>query len=47
MRVMDPGYPKSITIWKGIPESPEGAFVDKENGTHNYKTVYLVNIFCT
>ncbi|KAG8570493.1 hypothetical protein GDO81_011290 [Engystomops pustulosus] len=38
MRVMDPGYPKSITIWKGIPESPEGAFVDKENGfTYFYK----------
>ncbi|KAG8441860.1 hypothetical protein GDO86_010877 [Hymenochirus boettgeri] len=38
MRVMDPGYPKLITIWKGIPESPQGAFVDKENGfTYFYK----------
>lgn len=33
MRTMDPGYPKPITIWKGIPDSPQGAFVDKENGS--------------
>lgn len=33
MRTMDPGYPKPITIWKGIPDSPQGAFVDKVNGT--------------
>ena len=32
MRTMDPGYPKPITIWKGIPDSPRGAFVDKANG---------------
>lgn len=32
MRTMDPGYPKPITIWKGIPDSPQGAFVDKANG---------------
>ncbi|OXB69379.1 hypothetical protein ASZ78_004869 [Callipepla squamata] len=38
MRSMDPGYPKPITIWKGIPESPQGAFVHKENGfTYFYK----------
>ncbi|XP_059358295.1 matrix metalloproteinase-16 isoform X1 [Carassius carassius] len=38
MRTMDPGYPKPITVWKGIPDSPQGAFVDKENGfTYFYK----------
>uniref|UniRef100_M3ZVV8 Matrix metallopeptidase 16 n=1 Tax=Xiphophorus maculatus TaxID=8083 RepID=M3ZVV8_XIPMA len=38
MRTMDPGYPKPITIWKGIPDSPQGAFVDKANGfTYFYK----------
>lgn len=26
----DPGYPKPITIWKGIPEAPQGAFVSHE-----------------
>ncbi|XP_072106508.1 matrix metalloproteinase-24-like [Mobula birostris] len=34
----DPGYPKPITIWKGIPEAPQGAFVSKEgNYTYFYK----------
>lgn len=36
MRSMDPGYPKPITIWKGIPESPQGAFVHKENGMQTH-----------
>uniref|UniRef100_A0A3B3DB38 Matrix metallopeptidase 16b (membrane-inserted) n=1 Tax=Oryzias melastigma TaxID=30732 RepID=A0A3B3DB38_ORYME len=37
-RMMDPGYPKSISIWKGLPDSPQGAFVDKTNGfTYFYK----------
>lgn len=26
----DPGYPKPITVWKGIPEAPQGAFVSRE-----------------
>ncbi|XP_700781.6 matrix metalloproteinase-16 isoform X2 [Danio rerio] len=38
MRTMDPGYPQPITVWKGIPDSPQGAFVDKANGfTYFYK----------
>ncbi|XP_059529155.1 matrix metalloproteinase-16 isoform X2 [Myotis daubentonii] len=38
MKTMDPGYPKPITVWKGIPDSPQGAFVHKENGfTYFYK----------
>lgn len=36
MRTMDPGYPKPITIWKGIPDSPQGAFVDKANGSFEH-----------
>ncbi|XP_043544065.1 matrix metalloproteinase-16-like isoform X2 [Chiloscyllium plagiosum] len=36
--VVDNGYPKSISIWKGIPKSPQGAFVSKESGyTFFYK----------
>ncbi|XP_036375000.1 matrix metalloproteinase-16-like isoform X1 [Megalops cyprinoides] len=38
MRTMDPGYPKPITVWKGVPDSPQGAFVDKAKGfTYFYK----------
>lgn len=33
-RATDPGYPKPITVWKGIPQSPQGAFVSKESCKH-------------
>lgn len=26
----DPGYPKPIAVWKGVPEAPQGAFVSRE-----------------
>ncbi|KAL4655802.1 matrix metalloproteinase-24 [Arapaima gigas] len=34
-RAADPGYPKPITVWKGIPEAPQGAFVSRE-GFYTY-----------
>uniref|UniRef100_UPI00358F0BF1 matrix metalloproteinase-16-like n=1 Tax=Myxine glutinosa TaxID=7769 RepID=UPI00358F0BF1 len=37
-RTVDASYPKSIDIWKGVPDSPKGAFVDnKETYTYFYK----------
>lgn len=46
MKTMDPGYPKPITVWKGIPDSPQGAFVHKENGMQymNYTLCDLLHI---
>ena len=29
-RTADPGYPKPITVWKGIPDAPQGAFISRE-----------------
>lgn len=29
-RTADPGYPKPIAVWKGIPDSPQGAFISRE-----------------
>ncbi|XP_075757565.1 matrix metalloproteinase-24 isoform X2 [Pelodiscus sinensis] len=34
-RATDPGYPKPITVWKGIPQAPQGAFLSKE-GFYTY-----------
>lgn len=46
LRVMDPGYPKLISIWKGIPESPQGAFVDKENGINTLQdSIFFIIYF--
>ncbi|XP_061429490.1 matrix metalloproteinase-16-like isoform X1 [Lethenteron reissneri] len=37
-RTVDIDYPKSINIWKGIPEAPKGAFVGNEGAyTYFYK----------
>ncbi|XP_072925833.1 matrix metalloproteinase-15-like isoform X1 [Hemitrygon akajei] len=37
-RAVDNGYPKSISIWKGIPSSPKGAFLTDDGAyTHFYK----------
>lgn len=46
MKTMDPGYPKPITVWKGIPESPQGAFVHKENGMQHVPSIFheFINI---
>lgn len=33
-RATDPGYPKPITVWRGIPQAPQGAFVSKEGCTY-------------
>ncbi|KAM7421834.1 hypothetical protein PAMA_010069 [Pampus argenteus] len=34
-RTADPGYPKPITVWKGIPDAPQGAFISRE-GYYTY-----------
>lgn len=53
-RATDPGYPKPITVWKGIPQAPQGAFVSKEGCEYKHfiyniwfsSTSCLVFIFC-
>ncbi|XP_078256657.1 matrix metalloproteinase-15-like [Rhinoraja longicauda] len=37
-RRVDSGYPKPISVWKGIPSSPKGAFLTDDGAyTHFYK----------
>lgn len=26
----DPGYPKPLAVWRGIPDAPQGAFISRE-----------------
>lgn len=34
----DPGYPKPIGVWKGVPDAPQGAFISREGYfTYFYK----------
>lgn len=34
-RTVDTGYPRSISVWKGIPEAPQGAFVSREGSEYD------------
>ncbi|KAM9813700.1 matrix metalloproteinase-24 [Neosynchiropus ocellatus] len=33
--MIDSGYPKPLTVWRGVPESPQGAFINRE-GYYTY-----------
>lgn len=38
----DPGYPKRIGVWKGIPDSPQGAFISREGcECPNFDSLFL------
>uniref|UniRef100_A0A8B9JGL1 Matrix metallopeptidase 24 n=1 Tax=Astyanax mexicanus TaxID=7994 RepID=A0A8B9JGL1_ASTMX len=49
-RMTDQGYPKPITVWKGIPEGPQGAFISRE-GCNSQRSFWhalfsLIEIMC-
>ncbi|KAI2663878.1 Matrix metalloproteinase-24 [Labeo rohita] len=40
-RTADPGYPKPISVWKGIPDAPQGAFISREGYFYFFSLEYL------
>lgn len=32
MRAVDDGYPKSISVWQGVPDNIKAAFMSKDQG---------------
>lgn len=29
-RASDPGYPRALGVWRGVPDAPQGAFVSRD-----------------
>lgn len=43
-RTVDTGYPRSISVWKGVPEAPQGAFVSREGSEYDLRVTQC--FFC-